>query len=487
MPASFEEFDDLAWDHGNALFLEWKKRLTLRQTYYDVAKKVEEHANSGRATKIDPPQKGAFNVYYRVHFSHGPKALIRFPIPAYFQYREEKLMGEVAVMRYVADKTSVPVPLVLYHGSAEESPGGLGPFVIMEWVENEGDLADVLNTPGLAYSDPPVLNPQIDPEILDEVYSQLADILLQLYACDLEAIGSLDFLDGDVTRDPVVCRRPLSLNLSQLVNFARVPDFELPSRSQTYKSSSEYYRVLADMHLRQLSFQRNQAISSADDCRRKYVARQLFRYAASRNRLADPRFDRGPFKLWCDDLRPANILVGRNNSIAAVIDWEFAYAAPAEFAFSPPWWLLLKAPDDWEAGLDDWVDKYEPRFRHFLSVLERRERELIEQGRMDTPHRLSGCMRESWESGHFWVAYAAQRSWAFDAIYWKFLDERLFGKNESGDLRERLKLLPAEQVHAMEEFVERKLREKNERTLVDWHAEPDARARASVPAAILDR
>jgi hypothetical protein len=112
----------------------------------------------------------------------------------------------------------------------------------------------------------------------------------------------------------------------------------------------------------------------------------------------------------------------------------------------------------------------------FLRALEKKERELIGQGRLGESGVLSARMRRSWETGHFWVAYSARRTWAFDGIYWRFLDEKFFGRNESGDFMERLKLLPSEQVEAMEGFVERKLREKAEGTLLDWY-EPGAELR----------
>jgi hypothetical protein len=41
---------------------------------------------------------------------------------------------------------------------------------------------------------------------------------------------------------------------------------------------------------------------------------------------------KGPFKIWCDDLRPANVLLNENMQIVGVVDWEFTYAAPAEFS-----------------------------------------------------------------------------------------------------------------------------------------------------------
>jgi hypothetical protein len=72
-------------------------------------------------------------------------------------------------------------------------------------------------------------------------------------------------------------------------------------------------------------------------------------------------------------------------------------------------------------------------------------------------------MLESWQKGDFWVCYAARRSWAFDMLYWAKIDRRFFG---DGDLEERLKLLTAEERDALDTFVQRKLVEKEERTLI---------------------
>ena len=140
------------------------------------------------------------------------------------------------------------------------------------------------------------------------------------------------------------------------------------------------------------------------------------------------------------------------------------------------------APEDWEGGLDDWVANYEPRLSIFLQALELKEAELIEQGRLKQSKVSSTRMRESWDSGHFWVTYAARRTWAFDGIHWRFLDEKFFGKNESGDFMDRLQILPREQVDSLEAFVERKLREKEEGNLVDWY-KPEARSQ--LPANVL--
>ncbi|CAK7224161.1 hypothetical protein SCUCBS95973_005425 [Sporothrix curviconia] len=459
MAPSYENYDDVAWDYNDALFQAWRKTLLKEDLQRAIARLIMKHRMGGQPVEICAPRKGAFNVHYRLKYMSKPDALARFPIPAYFRSAEEKLAAEVATIRYVADHTTIPLPFVLHHGTREESPRNIngdlmGPFVIMEWVENTGDMGDALNTPGLIREDHPILDPAIDETRLAHLYGQMADVLLQLSQCTFPAIGSLSLA-----------------------------------------TASDYYRALADLHLQQLVYQRNDAVRSARDARKKYVARHLFCKLAAEDRLAGGGSDEngkherdGPFPLWCDDFRPTNVLVNQDETIAAVIDWEYSYAAPVDFVRCPPWWLLLVAPEDWKGGLDDWAAHYEPRLDTFLRVLALRDDPRSTGA--GAGRRLAEHMRASWQTGHFWVVYAAQRTFAFDGIYWRFLDKKFFesgpgsgsGGAASGDidpdvsypddatLEARIDELSPEQVAAMDDFVARKLREKEEGGLVDWYA-----------------
>jgi hypothetical protein len=140
-----------------------------------------------------------------------------------------------------------------------------------------------------------------------------------------------------------------------------------------------------------------------DDVAWERSERHLFLQPAKRSQLHDPKHEAGPFKLFCDDLRPTNFLVDADFRIVAVIDWEFTYAAPAEFAHSPPFWLLLERPEYWPEGLSDWAAAYEPRLQIFLRVLVAREQARIEDGTLGPENTLSARVRESWERGDFWT------------------------------------------------------------------------------------
>jgi hypothetical protein len=152
----------------------------------------------------------------------------------------------------------------------------------------------------------------------------------------LEQIDDLNF---------EVARRPLSIHMNELARLGALPRPKLPEI--TFESCLSYFDALAKLHIQHLTHQRNDVVDSATDCRRKYVTRQLFRRLL-RDRLltaSTMNHDSGPFKLWCDDLRPSNVLLNAVLQVVGVIDWEFTYASPAEFSSAPPWWLLLEQPE----------------------------------------------------------------------------------------------------------------------------------------------
>jgi len=109
--------------------------------------------------------------------------------------------------------------------------------------------------------------------------------------------------------------------------------------------------------------------------------------------------------------------------------------------------------------------------------------EEVEQDMSPGSLLLSAYMQESWATGRFWLNYAARRSWAFDTIYWKYLDEKFFGEREKDIPTEelwktRVHLLSKEERAAMEPMVEMKMEESKDRVLVEWDA-AEARQRLS--------
>lgn len=390
-------------------------------------------------------------------------------------------------MRHVAAHTTIPVPHIYHYGTAAENSTGLGPFIIMDYIDHHQNMSRALLDPERPIDERPVLNPNIAEEKLEFLYGQMASILLQLSTLKFPRIGSLVEERGESSVQ--VKGRPLTANMNDIVVHTNAPASILPR--QTYASTHEWYNALGDMHMAQLAFQRNDAVEDEDDARDKYVARQLFRNLATEKRLMPELSESdGEFRLFSEDFRPANVLLDKDLQVVGVIDWEFAYAAPSQCSFDPPWWLLLEEPDYWPGGYREWMKTYEPRFQTFLRMLEAEERKmaaavnisltpkgngisLIEAEKPERP--LSQCMRESWEEQKWLLSYAARKSWAFDFIWWKFLDESYFGPNENQYCEARVELLSKPQREMMPSFVARKMEESRDRTIDEW-ADEDADA-----------
>ena len=207
--------------------------------------------------------------------------------------------------------------------------------------------------------------------------------------------------------------------MNNMLQHANIPRDSVPPEDKIYETADEWYIALAEMHIAQLVFQHNDLVMTADDCRNKYVARQLFRKLATQGRLSTSGFREdqwsaqsknqtstlspapsgsSSFRLWCDDLRASNILLNKADDIVSIIDWEFAYIASTQFALDPPWWLLLNMPQMWHTNIDDWTEIYKVRLETWLRAIEEAEESV---GIKSKGFILSTYMRESWETGRF--------------------------------------------------------------------------------------
>ncbi|KAI1376982.1 phosphotransferase family protein [Hypoxylon crocopeplum] len=468
--------DDLIWEKLDEATEKWDKSVRTEETYRAIGNFILKYKD-GKAKLMHAVIKGGYNMVYRLEYKDGSSAVMRIPIRDVVPFPDEKVRYEVATIRYVAVNTTIPVPYIYHYGTADDNPTGLGPFIIMDYIEHHQSMSEELLDPGRAIDKHPILDPEISEEKLEILYSQMANILLQLSSLKFPRIGSL--VEEEDGSSISATGRPLIENMNDLIVHTNAPASILPS--QTYASADEWYSALADMHMAQLALQHNDAVEGEDDARDKYVSRQLFRNLAAERRLASEPESDGGFRLFSEDFRPANVLLDKDLRVVGVIDWEFAYAAPAQFSSDPPWWLLLQSPDYWDGGYRAWMRAYEPRLRTFLRVLEAEEKKMaianlagevgglsLQAGAGKTEVPLSQRMRESWDTRTWMLSYAARKSWAFDFLWWKFLDKSYFGPNENQDYQARLELLSEPQRAAMDAFVARKMEESRNREIVKW-------------------
>lgn len=358
--------------------------------------------------------KGSFNISFRFSFGEGQSdVIIRFPKPGHTAtvYRDEKVVNEVQVMDYLRQKTDIPIPHVHSWGLTGESPQHLGPFIIMDYV-NGILLSSILKQPD---QENIVLDPNIDNKTLDKIYHQIASYIFQLSQLTFSRIGA-------ISKDHVsdvwhVAKRPLTYNMNELATVAGYPHDQFPTAP--FDCAGDYLKSVANEHLIHLLRQRNLA-DNAEIAKERFVARHRFAQLI-------PKYypeECGLSILFCDDMRPSNMLIDPETlHITAIIDLEFTNAMPAEFTYDPPWWLLLSGPELWleRCAMDDFLALYEPRMEQFLRSLERVEVEMALKSKPPDGPSLSTRMRDSWRTGRFWFDYAARKSFDVDTIYWAAL------------------------------------------------------------------
>ncbi|KAL4904280.1 hypothetical protein BDW74DRAFT_168345 [Aspergillus multicolor] len=434
----------------------WVEQLT-RQMPELPLRLANQHRPDHAATQVSHLSTGSSALHCLVTFEDGACVMIRFPMPSSTNGTLEKTSNEVSVMRYLARTTIIPVPSVLGAGTWD-----LGLYVITEFVD--GDLLSHRLHMGLEpdTSVPiPIPTAIPDPE-LERAYHCMAHVILELSKTTFPSIGTL--VQTSDAKWTIQSTTPMTLQ-SVSTLYANVdPPTLLPSKPFT--TANAYFVDLATQHLHHLFHQRNAGLlTDTTVWKEKYIARCLFRRIA-RSIKTEP----GPFRLYSDDFSPANVLVLPNNpaptdadtatvtataadfSVTAVTNWSGTYAAPNEFTYTAPWWLLFQSAAGWEEDMSRFMRKQTPHLDMFLSVLRAVEDDQIAAGVLDVPSgRLSSRMAESLHNGLFWFCLAARKSHIFDDIFWAFLDERWFGP--LGSLDERLALLSEADMEEFDESV----------------------------------
>ncbi|KAL2819759.1 kinase-like domain-containing protein [Aspergillus granulosus] len=331
---------------------------------------------------------GSFNWSCRVKFDDGIQWMVRFAVSGRVMDDDEKISHEAATMRFVKEKTNIPVPSIIAWGSGDENPLGLGAFIIMEFIE--GEPLDMILRQGPGREEAHTLRLDIGDEALETIYRQIANILLELSAHNFPRIGSLsrntDFSSG-------INSRPLTLKMNEIKSHGGV--CVGGHVSKTFSSATSYFQHVAEQDMQHLCGQPN-SVDDTEDARRKYLHNKIFTTIVPH--FVDSKYDHGPFKLICDDFRFGNILVNnaQDLKIVAVLDWEWAYAAPFQMLYSPPRWLLLKKPFDWD---DMDASKYKSLLKMFINVLEEEQQKRAESRSMPS---MATLMHESMEDGRFW-------------------------------------------------------------------------------------
>lgn len=227
------------------------------------------------------------------------------------------MLTSSSLSSFVRQKTTIPIPQVHGYATQSQSHGGFA-YIIIDYIEGD-TLFDI----GLS---------ALDESQKTYLYSQLADIFIQLRLHEFPCIGSLSISKD--TPENYSIRRPLSIDLNQQ-EVEGVEPSHISNPVETYTSAVDCVYTQMQLVLNWFSKDRNSASSEFDA---EIALYDLYQFRAVAVEWVDPAYNHGPFMLMHGDLRPTNIIVDKDLKILSIIDWEWSRIVPAQL-FVPPTWL----------------------------------------------------------------------------------------------------------------------------------------------------
>ncbi|KPM34283.1 hypothetical protein AK830_g12291 [Neonectria ditissima] len=378
----------------------------------DVCRLASSYHDGDSCTFFKPPTRGSYNICYFVQFCSAgtdvERWVVRVPLaPCLALGGRNKLESEIASMKLVAEKTTIPIPKIhAYALNSSSEP--LSSFIILEYVEGQKLSYTQLKT--------------LTDEQKTRLYTSLADIHLQLRRLEFPSIGRLTCgPDGfKVSRQATT----IDINMQELEGLqpSKIQAFYSDSNS-LLTSANDYVTMLLEIAYNAFVEGRSSVVEDRQGEDALYHLHIFRQYAEG---WINRQLDQGPFVLVHGDLEPFNLIVDDDMNVISLLDWEWSRVVPRQF-FKPPLWL--KNPDTTKLAYNFVYQDYLQRFDQFLAILRIREREKYGN------ELLSDEWAEAKVDSGFLVANALENwtdmDWfAFRYINWKCyrglsLDERV--------------------------------------------------------------
>jgi hypothetical protein len=244
---------------------------------------------------------GRERIVFEVEFSDGTYWIARISLPPLPEEDHgaflpcpgrEVNFSEIVTMRYVATRTSIPIPRVHYYDLDPSNELG-APYMFMDKVFGKF----IRPLPSTPIDDVP------------QVYSQFADIVLSLSRLTFPEIG---MLSSDDTDGPSSMSHCLFYDLT-----LRKP----------FKTASEYFTSRFQDFFDQ---KKTQVPSDENWIVMAWLCIQSIPH------FLLPEMNNGPFPMHHPDLNNGNILYDDSNNMVGVLDWTASGSFPWESAMAPP-------------------------------------------------------------------------------------------------------------------------------------------------------
>lgn len=146
--------------------------------------------------------------------------------------------------------------------------------------------------------------------------------------------------------------------------------YHLGDRNKGFLTTTEYFQHLVEQDWEQLLSQPN-SVGGQSNARTKYESLSALKTLISS--FVHPDYDRRCFKLVCDDLSLANVIVRSKDdlTIVGLIDLEWSYVGPAQLLGSAPWWLLGIRLNNVDTYYDKDYLETAARFSKYLDIFKR--------------------------------------------------------------------------------------------------------------------
>ncbi|OAA63701.1 phosphotransferase enzyme family protein [Niveomyces insectorum RCEF 264] len=324
-------------EHGYVRVTE-DQNVQLIQTFIDsidedaVCALASRLVHGGLPCRIVDKKRGSFNICYFVEpgtrkedsgCSKQPSRwVVRLPLGPAVVNPWEKIVNEVATVRYIQQKTRIPVPRIRAYG---RDPRLIKNENMAEGIDNarEGQGYIISDFVDGASLDKKLLT-TAEPERRHAFCAQMLSFLAGLRRLEFAKIGSL--LPGN--DDDETTTATLGPILSMSDNILRIPPTPVLAFSADYLRHG--FAVTAEF------FSDPIGQLEIEDARKElYVLHKLEPLFLG---LVSRHLDHGPFILQHLDLRAHNILVDDQLRIQAVLDWEFTSTVPLPI-FTPPSWI----------------------------------------------------------------------------------------------------------------------------------------------------
>jgi hypothetical protein len=255
-------------------------------------------------TIFQPRKHGSFNVCFFVEFdSPSERWVVRIPMPMCVPkaMRDEKTEVELATMRYVSAKTTIPIPRVHAYAFSDTGLNGL-PYIIMDYVDGRS-LKDLDYGTGPTWGYLMVGNAQTPAS--KRLHEQLADVYVQLRQLQFPKIGALGLPSRDTSAlscdaDQIhVSNRPLLIDMALQEIDGLDPGKILPPRNPL-NTAKAFADALLSLAANKLEKEADQELDEKEPGTVLYAAHHFKQFVLEE--WLDRTVDEGPFVLSMLDL-----------------------------------------------------------------------------------------------------------------------------------------------------------------------------------------